>query len=605
MAAVPGSLLRRNPLVVLAAIGLAAGLVARLLSHNVSDWILLATLLGCGTPLVLRTVLGMFRGRFAADVVAALAIVAAAWLHQYFAGVVIVLMQSGGEALERYAMHKASDSLDALLARAPRIAHLVTAGRIDDVPVESVRPHDDLVIRPGEMIPVDATVTEGRSTVDQSAITGEPFPVPTHPGVTLLSGSLNLEGALTVRALRVSEQSQYQQIIRLVEAARADRPPIQRLADRWAAWFTPVTLLVCALAFWRSGDPTVVLAVLVVATPCPLILALPVAVISAVSRAADLGIIVKSGTAIEQLGLARVVVFDKTGTLTLGHPAVGNVTALDGLDSGEILRLAAAVEQFSSHHMGQAVADEGRRRFGVLPRPTGFEESAGAGVAGTVEGHQVMIGSAGFLARQDIPVDGADSERSTAFVAVDRRSAGTIEFVDRLRHQVPSLMQRLVMLGVEDTVMLTGDRRATAESIAAQAGIRTVLADLLPDDKVAAVRDLKRRHRSVIMVGDGINDAPALATATVGIAMGAHGPAAAAEAADVVLLVDDVSRVADAIIISRRMRTIAFQSLGVGLGVSVVLMGIAGFGLLTPALGALLQEALDAAVILNALRARY
>jgi heavy metal translocating P-type ATPase len=601
-----GVLFRRNAALVAAAAGLAAGLAARfLISHASSDWILLATLVGCGAPLVFRTGRGLVHGRFAADIVAALAIIAAAVLHQYFAGVVIVLMQTGGEALERYAMTRASESLDVLLARAPRIAHRIDPrGQIEEVPVDAIRVGDSLVLRPGDLVPVDATVTDGRSTVDQSALTGEPFPVPAHPGTNLMSGSLNREGALTIRAVHLSADSQYQQIVRLVKIARAERPPIQRLADRWAAWFTPLTLAVCGLAYGLTRDPTAVLAVLVVATPCPLILAVPVAVIAAISRAADAGVIVKTGSAIEQLGLADVVVFDKTGTLTLGHPTVAKVTGLNGADSDQVLRLAASVEQFSSHHMGQAVMSEGRRRFGDLPRPTDFRESPGAGVVGTVGAQQIMVGSVGFLSRADVAVAADEAERPVAYVAIDRQLKGAIEFGDRLRHQVPSLMQQLAALGIVETVMLTGDGRAGAEGIAAQAMIRTVMADLLPADKVTAIKQLRRRHRGVIMVGDGTNDAPALAAATVGVAMGAHGPAAAAEAADVVLLVDDVSRVADAIVISRRMRRIATQSVAIGLGISLVLMVIASFGFITPAAGALMQEALDAGVILNALRVR-
>ncbi len=419
----------------------------------------------------------------------------------------------------------------------------------------------------------------------------------------LLSGSLTLDGALEMRAVRPAAESQYQQIVRLVERARREKPPIQRLADRFAVWFTPLTLVMCGVAWLVTGTPTSVLAVLVVATPCPLILATPIAVIAGISRAADLGVIVKTGAAIEQVGRARAVVFDKTGTLTLGHPTVDRVQVADGAAAEDVLRLAAAVEQLSSHHLGKAVADAGRRA-GRLPPATDFVEAPGAGVAARVEGRSVAVGSAAFLDRRGIAVPAGRDDRTAAYVAIDGRLAGAIEFADRLRHQVPSLMQRLAVLGVTETVMLTGDRASAAEVIAAQAGIRTVRANLLPADKVAAVQELKRRYGTVVMVGDGINDAPALASATVGVAMGEHGTAISAEAADVVLLVDDISRVGDAMAISRRMRRIALQSIVVGLGVSFGLMVVASFGLLTPAVGAVMQEGLDAAVILNALRVR-
>ncbi|HUK20375.1 MAG TPA: heavy metal translocating P-type ATPase [Gemmatimonadales bacterium] len=597
-------LLRAYPLPLLAGLGLLSGLGARFLFHapTVANRIDLVTLVVGGTPLVLQTLRGMIRGRFAADVVAMLAIITALLLGQYFAGVVIVLMQSGGEALERYAMGRASQSLEALLARAPKIGHRVQDGSVVEVPVQEIRIGDVLLVRPGDLVPVDCKVTDGISSVDQSALTGEPLPIRALPGQSLLSGSVNLEGALHVCAARPAAASQYQQIVRLVERARLEKPPLQRLADRFAVWFTPMTLIVCGFAWLVTGDPNNILAVLVVATPCPLILATPVAVIAAISRAADAGVIVKTGAAIEQLGRARVFVFDKTGTLTLGRPTVERVATLNGLPKNEMLRLAASVEQLSSHHLGKAVSEAA-----VDLRPpvaSDFVEVPGSGVMGTVEGHHVAVGSAGFLEEQGLVVAPVADDRTTAFVGVDGQVAGTIAFADRLRHQVPSLLQRLAVLGVAETVMLTGDRASSAEAIAAQAGIRTVRANLLPGDKVAAIVELKRRFGGVVMVGDGINDAPALAAATVGVALGAHGTAISAEAADVVLLVDDIARVGDAVAISRRMRRIALESIIVGLGLSFVLMVIASFGLITPAAGAVMQEALDAGVILNALRVR-
>ncbi len=599
-------LIGRYPLPLIAAVGLVGGLAARFLfgAPAVGQWVFLAALAAGGGPLVVQTLRGIARGQFAADIVAMLAIVTALLLGQYFAGVVIVLMQSGGEALEAYAMGRASQSLEALLARAPKVGHRIRGDQIEEISVDQIEVGDLLLVRPGDLIPVDGEVTEGVSAVDQSALTGEPLPIRAIQGTALMSGSVNLDGAIRMRALRPAEQSQYQQIVRLVERARREKPPIQRLADRFAVWFTPVTLVMCAAAWLITGSPTSILAVLVVATPCPLILATPVAVIAGISRAADLGVIVKTGSAIEQLGRARVVVFDKTGTLTLGRPTVERIRAEDGIPADELLRLVGAVEQLSSHHLGKAVGDAGRLRLGSLPAATAFRETAGLGVEGEVEGRKVAAGSAGFLAGRGVQVPASPADLTTAFLSVDGRFAGTIEFADRLRHQVPSLMQRLAVLGVTETVMLTGDRESSAEVIAAQAGIRTVRANLLPADKVVAVQDLKRLFGTVVMVGDGSNDAPALAAATVGVAMGAHGTAISAEAADVVLLVDDISRVGDAIAISRRMRHIALQSIGVGLGVSFVLMVIASFGAITPAAGAVMQEALDAAVILNALRVR-
>jgi heavy metal translocating P-type ATPase len=589
----------------LAATGLAAGLVARVIlrSPGAAERVLLATLLVAGAPLVAKTLSEMLRGRFATDVVAMLAILTAFVLGQYFAGVVIALMQSGGEALERYALGRASQSLDTLLARAPKVARRFRDERVEEVPTSDIVVGDVLLLRPGDLVPVDGAVTDGTSAVDQSALTGEPLPIHATCGTTLLSGSVNLSGALRIRAIRPADRSQYQQIVRLVERARSERPPIQRLADRFAVWFTPATLLMCAAAWLATGSPTSVLAVLVVATPCPLILATPVAVIAAISRAADIGVIVKSGAAIERLGQARAVVFDKTGTLTLGHPTLARVRQLDGVAPSEVLRLAAAVEQLSSHHFGRAVVER-RQHDGQVGPVSEFHEEPGLGVTGRVDGHDVAVGSAGFFATRGMAVPSQPDGGSIAFVSVDGRLVGALEFADRLRPQVPHLIERLAAQGVIETVMLTGDHEANAGPIAALAGIKSVRANLLPADKVAAVRELTARYGTVVMVGDGINDAPALATASVGVAMGAHGTAVSAEAADVVLLVDDISRVGDAVAISRGMRRIALQGIGLGLGLSLAMMVLACIGVLSPPIGAVLQEALDASIILNALRVR-
>src|SRR6266516_6283385 len=435
------------PLPAIVGAGLVIGLAARFVfaAPDVGEWVFLGALLAGGGPLVVQTLRGMLRGRFAADIVAMLAILTALVLGQYFAGAVIALMQSGGEALERYAMGRASHSLEALLERAPKTGRRFRGEQVEEVPVSAVAVGDLLLIRPGDLVPVDGEVTEGISAVDQSSLTGEPLPLHAVRGTALLSGSLNLDGALRMRAIRAAGESQYQQIVRLVERARRERPPIQRLADRFALWFTPLTLAMCGVAWLVTGSATSVLAVLVVATPCPLILATPVAVIAAISRAADLGVIVKTGAAIEQLGRAHAVVFDKTGTLTLGHPTVERVQSLDGLPRDEVLRYAAAVEQLSSHHLGKAVVDAGRRRHGAIGAAAEFHEIPGSGVTGRVDGHAVAVGSAGFFAERGITVPPPPDDHTTAFVSVDGRLAGAIEFADRLRHQVPSLLQRLAV----------------------------------------------------------------------------------------------------------------------------------------------------------------
>ncbi len=608
---------RRYPLPVLALAGLAGGLLV-LYAFNAPDisrLILIVTLVVGGSPVVLGTLRGMLHGDFAADIVASLAIIGSAVTGEYLAGVVIVLMQTGGEALESYAVRHASAALEALLARAPRVAHRRSAADagMEDIPVAEIAPGDVLLVRPGEIVPADGVVLSGTSAVDESALTGEPVPVAAGPGREVMSGSVCLDGALELRAERTSGESQYEQIVRLVRMAQDEKAPIGRLADRYAIIFTPLTLAMCALAYVLTRRPEAMVAVLVVATPCPLILATPVAIISGINRAARRGIIVKNGAAIEQIGQASAVVFDKTGTLTAGTPVVDRIVPLNGVRADDALRLAAGLEQLSGHQMARALVAAGRERVGDVPLPTDVVEVAGLGVSGCVEGHTVDVGSIAYAeqrglgradelrrARERAGVDGD----ATAIVGIDGHAAALVVYADPLRPSVPALLGRLARLGVRETIMLTGDDEATARAIAAEAGIAAVQADLRPAQKVEAVRALLERHHTVVMVGDGINDAPALAMATVGVAMGAHGAAVSAEAADVVITVDDLERVADAMEIGRRTLRIARQSIWIGLGISGAMMVAAAFGLIPPVLGALLQECLDVAVILNALRAR-
>ncbi len=608
-------LARSYPIPFFALAGLAVGTVEMFAfgDSEAARWVWYGTLIVGGAPVVVKTVIGMMRRRFAADIVAMLAIVTAILTDEAFAGVIIVLMQTGGEAIDDYGFRRASSSLAELIARAPRLARRKKNDTLEEVKVEEVRVGDTLVVRPGDLIPVDGSVKSGTASVDESALTGEPLPRAKGSGDTLLSGSVNVGSAFEMTASRVSGESQYSKIVELVKQAQAERPPIERLADRYAVWFTPITaaIAIFALLFTRSVDAF--LAVLVVATPCPLILATPLAVISGVNRAAKESIIVKSGAAIEQIGKGHVVIFDKTGTLTYGTPVIDRVVSFEG-DEGRMLKMAASVEQLSSHPVAVSMAREGRERFGELLPAIGFHERPGQGVVADVEGRRVVVGSQMFVEQTIGRVFDAQSEEVlreaqrkgtlVSFIAVDGRPAGIIVFSDQLRPGVPVLVQKLRELGVDQTVMLTGDNAVNAGTIAKEAGIERVEANLLPEQKVSEVRRLTAQFRSSIMVGDGINDAPALATATVGVAMGAHGTGISAEAADVVLLVDDVTKVGDGIMIGQRMLHIAKQSIFVGMGGSFVLMGIASFGYIQPAIGAIMQEVLDVVVILNALRAR-
>lgn len=566
-----------------------------------------------GVPVVWRTLRGALRGSFAADLVAMLAIVGALLLGEPVAGLLVVLMQTGGEALERYAEGRASEAVRELAALAPRVAHRLTSAGIEDVAAEDVAVGDRLLLRPGELLACDAVVEEGRSHVDSARITGEPVPVRAEAGTRILSGSLNLDGPLTVRVLATAQESQYARIVELVRTAQASKAPLQRLADRYAVWFTPATLLVCGLAYAVSGDPVRVLAVLVVATPCPLILAAPVAVIGGINRAARRGIIFRHGSALEQLGQVTIALFDKTGTLTLGRPRVSRVLPAASFTEAEVLRLAAAVERGSGHLLARTLVEEAEARGVPAVESHQVVEAPGQGVSGGVEGSDVAVGSWSYITggRLEIAegfrdVLGAnETAELRAFVSVDGHAAGIVEYDDRPRPGMAAFVQSLRELGFRRLVVLSGDDRANTETVARTVGIAEAHGDLLPEGKVAFVHRLTQSGEKVLMMGDGTNDAPALSSATVGIALASGGGGVTAEAADAVILADDPSRVAMAIRISRRTLRIARQSIWVGLGLSGLGMAAASAGWLAPIPGALLQEVIDVAVILNALRASF
>lgn len=561
-----------------------------------------------GIPIVFKTVRGMLRGVFASDIVAMLAIVTAALMNQAFAGAVVVLMQSGGEAMERYGLRRASSSLHALLQRAPRVAHRKKRDVLENIEVAEVKVGDILIVPQGDLIPVDGTIVQGEAEIDEAALTGEPLTHMKGEGATVLSGSLNVNGAFEMRADKISEESQYATIIRLVRKAQEEKAPIQRLADRYAVYFTPLTLLISCIGWLITKDPKTILSVLVVATPCPLILATPVAVISGMNRAAQEGIIVKGGAPLEQIGRVTAAVFDKTGTITYGTPKIDAIIPLNAISEEELLRKAASVEQLSSYSAARAIVEYAQKNQSTLSFPNHFKEYPGCGVEGEVDATRVLVGSTAFiekkLGNQEIIHKFAADGKLLICIACDNALTGIIALSDHIRRGIKSLISRLSTLGIRETIILTGDNARTAQAIATQAGISQVQADLLPEQKVEAIQDVMQRHPHTLMVGDGINDAPALATATVGIAMGAQGTAISAEAADIVLLVDDVTKVADAIYIGKRMLRVATQSILIGMGLSLFLMGIAALGHIEPAIGALLQELIDAAVILNALRAR-
>lgn len=542
-------------------------------------------------------------GLYGVDMLAVLAVSATVLVGEYWAALVVCLMLSGGEALEDYANGRARRELSNLLAAAPRVAHRSAPdGALTDVPVGDVSPGDEVWVRPGEVVPVDGVLLSEAAVLDESSLSGESLPVEHRRGDTVLSGSVNGGAAARVRATATAAGSQYQAIVELVKQAQASRAPFVRLADRVAVPFTAVALVLAGAAWALSGEAARFAEVLVVATPCPLIIAAPVAFMSGMSRAARKGIIVKSAGTLEQLSRVRTVAFDKTGTLTHGAPVVVEVRPAGDLPADRFLALAAAVEQYSVHPLAAAVVRAAQERGLDLPAARDAVEETARGARATVCGHVVAVGRLGFVVAEEpagVPTPGAG--RSAVHVSVDGAYAGTLFLADELRAEARSTVASLHASGVRTTVMLTGDAAATARYVADAVGIDDVRAGLLPQDKVDAVRGLP--DRPVMMVGDGVNDAPVLAVADVGMAMGARGSTAATETADAVVVRDDLARTVGAVRIGRRTVRVAWQAIGIGIALSGMLMVVAATGRLPALAGAWLQEGVDLACILWALLA--
>ncbi|MFG2076291.1 heavy metal translocating P-type ATPase [Nonomuraea maritima] len=586
---------------------LVVGVVLTLL--GVSGWadivLIAGTVVALG-PAVWWVVSALRAGRLGVDAIAVLALAGSLAVHEYLAGALIAVMLASGRALDDYAMRRARRDLTALYERAPRRAHRYEQDGPRRVDVSEVEPGDLLLVPAGEMVPVDGVVCGGAATLDESALTGESLPVEYAQGESVRSGVVNAGTAFDLRATRTAQESAYAGVVRLARETEAGSAPVVRVADRFAAWFLPLTLLLAGLAWALSGEAVRAVAVLVVATPCPLLLAAPAAIASGLSRAARRGVVVKGGGALETLGHARTLVLDKTGTLTQGRPEVVDVAAARGFTAREVLGLAAAVDRMSSHVLAAAIVRAADERGAAPLRATQVHEEPGTGTRGTVEGRLVRVGKA----QKGLSSPWMEAQRAraaldsamTVWVTVDGAVAGVILLRDAVRADAGRTLRRLRAAGIDRVVMLTGDRAEVAESVATVLGVDHVRAEQTPRQKVEVVREEARRAPTV-MVGDGINDAPALATAQVGVAMGAHGSAASTQAADVVLTTDRLDRLADAMDIARRSRRIAVQSAGVGIGLSLVAMVAAALGGIPPAAGALLQEGIDVAVILNALRA--
>ncbi len=601
----------RQGLIATALAGLAAGLAASLAGRGGLAYGLWA---GGTLPVVIALLVSMVRdilaGRMGVDAVAFVSMSAALLLGEGLAAAVVAVMYAGGNVLEDFAVARAEHDLKSLVDRAPRMAHRRVAGTVEDVAIEQVAVGDTILVRAGEVVPVDGVIASPRAMIDESALTGEPIPVDRREGEPARSGTLNAGETFELRATVTAGESTYAAIVRMVTAAQTAKAPFIRLADRYALLLLPMTLAVAGTAWLFSGEAIRGLAVLVAATPCPLILAAPVAFIAGVSQAARRGILIKGGGPLEALARTHTVMFDKTGTFTVGGARLVATETAPGESAEEVLRLAASLEQASHHVVATAIVEAAVAQGLCLAIPSNVHETMGSGLEGQVDGRHVRVGSHQLVYGARRPEDWAVRALRRAawrsalsvFVAVDGRTIGALLLGDELRRETPRAVQALRAAGVARIVMVTGDRADAAETIGAALDLDAVLADRVPSDKVDAVATEQRLHPT-LMVGDGINDAPALAKADVGIAMGARGASASSEAADVVILVDRLDRVSDAVAIARRARAIAVQSIIAGMGMSGLAMAAAALGWLTPVAGALTQEAIDVAVILNALRA--
>ncbi len=560
--------------------------------------------------LAVRIVLDLRAGRMGVDAIALVSILAALALREPLASIVVAIMYAGGTALEDYAVTRARRDLTALIDRAPRIAHRLTGEALADVSIDEIGPGDILVVRAGEVVPADGRVESGAALLDEAALTGEPMPVDRRQGDLLRSGAINAGDTFRMRATASAGESTYAAILKLVTSAQQGRAPFIRMADRFAMLLLPVTFVLAALAWAISGESSRALAVFVTATPCPLILAAPVAFIAGLSQAARRGVLVKGGAALEALARVRTVIFDKTGTLTVGGARLIAIEAAPGAVADDVLRLAASLEQASHHVVAATIIAAAQARGLMLDMPHQVRETMGSGLEGMVVGQRICIGSHALVFGTKPPDAWAArvlrraSWRSAlaVFVAADGVGVGALLLGDEMRRETPRAVQRIRQAGVSRLLMVTGDRAEAAETIGAALDLDGVLAERTPGDKVDAVA-AEQSRAPVLMIGDGINDAPALAAAHVGAAMGARGASAVSQAADIVILVDRIDRVADVLVIARRTRAIALQSIMAGLALSGVAMVAAAFGTLSPVEGALIQEVIDVAVILNALRA--
>lgn len=589
-----------------ALLGLLVGLGLELGGlHTASHWVLGTVSILSILPLLTGMWEDLRSGAYGIDILAVTAIVASVLLHEYWAAIVIVIMLTGGEALEDYAEHRAKSELDSLLSKVPNKATVIRGRKTVEVAAHDVVVGDKVILKPGEVVPVDAVILEGSGDFDESALTGESLPVHKSNDDTILSGSINADGAITARAIHDAKHSQYEQIVKLVQAASNSQAPFVRLADRYSVPFTIIAYAIAVSVWIITKDPMRFLEVIVVATPCPLLLAAPIAIISGMSRSSKQGIIVKNGGSLERLAQAKAIAFDKTGTLTQGRLKVMAVEAIKPFDADTVLAAAASLEQHSNHVLAQATVTAATERKLKLTKTKQLKETAGQGMSANCNGKQVVVGRLDHLKQAGVELGKAvkQPKQTASYVAIDGKLAGMITFEDTIRSESKATINRLRELHYGNLLLVTGDNKANARDVAAEVGIdeANVTAEALPADKLRTIEKLE--DRPVVFVGDGVNDAPVLTASDVGIALGARGSTAASESADIVIMHDDISRVATAAAIAKRTFKIARQSILVGIVISVGLMAVFATGRFNPLTGAILQEVVDVVVIFNALRA--
>ncbi len=537
-------------------------------------------------------------GKYGVDLLAIMAIVATLAVGEYWASLMVLVMLTGGDSLEDYATRKAGQELKSLLDNSPQNAHLVNADRLEDIAVEKIAVGDQLLVKPGELVPVDSKIIKGNSTFDESSLTGESRPLEKLVGSELMSGSVNGASAVTIEALSTAADSQYQAIVQLVKESANQPANFVRMADRYAVPFTAIAIIIAVVAWLISGDPVRLAEVLVVASPCPLILAAPISLVAGMSRASKNGVIVKTGTTIEKLASAKTIAFDKTGTLTKGQLTVNEVKPIEPWQTQELLHFAASAEQRSGHVLARSlVAYAGADGLSEVSQ---LSEVTGQGIEAIIDDQVVKVGKLAFVTQQAVQA----VEQTAVYVSIGGKYAGYISFLDQLRPEAAATIQKLRHFGLKHIMMLTGDQATIAKTIAAKLDLDEVHGNLLPKDKISLLQAVDQNERPTIMVGDGVNDAPSLTTADVGIAMGAHGATAASESADVVILKDDLGRVASAVMISQETMQIARNDVLAGIVVLVILMLIAATGVIPALVGAMFQEVVDMMTILLALRAR-